>query len=299
MAKSELRNLSYKSPEFWAQFHNVDLMKNIFYGDTKRTRETYYFMALALRYVNERSELCLGSLQDAQTLMLPDIVFETNAINEIRNIIWLDHKNKGIKVDSDWSSEILIYAQKIYNTTVYGFIQDKMLNVLEQSIKPDPLSHPSNGIDWLVKAESDIKKWFKINDCQSAEMLQFHHLLQNKILKTSTKVKHANDSNLLSDKVVLDDSELKFSSIQQSCMDFYAYESLRIDWCHCLDLGIQRDYLFKVKIEPDEKRITRYQSFTKDFSSLLKIGNIEPYGKNSEQDAVIYKVLSYCDRQIL
>ena len=302
--KNELteRGLLYGSPAFWVEFYNIELMKKIFFGQLSKFRETRYFNALVHRYLEYKAKECGEHIVRPVAVKLPDIQFEYNDYNAIVRFVSDPLQKRAILLDSDFEPVVNKYLPKLYPMTFLQELSYKVNALLSERLKTDAFAHPQNGLDWLVKADHDMKKWFDLVACDSPLMTQFDQHLKfkvkgeiNSVAKTTLTTAKVES---LSEVLIKQDLKLATTSVLQSCMFYYAYDSLRRDWCGCIELSLHRDYLEQTGMA---KAISsaRYRRFSENFKPLLSIGNIEPFGAGKELDEPIYEILKQCDRIVL
>jgi hypothetical protein len=314
--EASARGLLHLSAAFWSAYENSTLLRDVFDAHYKIGRGRHFAEAFLLAFEKRYQRQCAA--QDPSALTL-------NARVEVPNIDWqIDRAGRVLSIRQGEPVTLSLALPEALSASFEAFITTRIsvhsaaalqqnLDTLNHIVSPNPaiklkakpnrILSPEQGLDWWGKAEVDAARWFHEVACESGEMQQLRrHLFA--ALGAPVSANGGSISASIQDDLTALQDKSPSDSVRRSCMNYYAYDVRRADWCGCIDLSLHRDIL-DAATDPAVAR-ARYDGFRQDFRSLLELGNLDLLNPDTDLEALTqhpdweyYRILTQCERKVL
>lgn len=283
---------------FWSAYENSALLRDVFDGRYKAGRDRRHADSFLLAFLKRLPQRCSSFEQETAPLTLPNLDWQTSPAGQVLGILQGDPARLTLSIPS--TVQVTLKRLVDHDMAKHSVASlQTLFDELKDEVKPNPILHPKQGLDWWAKAEVNAARWFDEVACDHPAMQQMHDNLltalgsarsgNTRALRVRPEAQHYDALSRL-------DANASFDSVRRSCMSYYAFDPLRADWCACIDLSLHRDYLSDTH---STLAHARYKSFSSSFRPLLELGNLEPLGKESHPDWVLYQTLTRCERKVL
>lgn len=284
---------------FWSAYENSALLRDVFDGRYKAGRDRRHADSFLLAFLKRLPQRCSASFgQQTSALTLPNIDWQISAAGLVLGIAQGEPSLLMLKVPSSVQATLKRLLDNDMAKHSVASLQ-ALFDELKDEVKPNAILHPKHGLDGWAKAEVNAARWFDEVACEHPAMQQMHdHLIA---ALGSSKSEPARALSIKPGEQHYDalsrlEANAPSDSVRRSCMTYYAFDPLRADWCACIDRSLHRDYLSDTA-SPLIR--ARYDAFSRNFRPLLELGNLEPLGKESHPDWVLYQTLTRCERKVL